>query len=125
MFFCCWSKEGVQHGDPINDDVFLGRWVGNKRNDDTDDEFLDSQSCTAISSPRKLFDVFVKKKHYHLPLFGLGGDTKNISMTLPVLRNRRDPDHQHESRFETWSLDYVQTDGAKTWAKDQGGGKVA
>ena len=38
--------QGAQHGDvikpPINDDIFLGRWVvNNKRNDDTDDEFLD------------------------------------------------------------------------------------
>jgi len=45
-------------------------------------------------------------------------------MTLPVLRNRRYPDHQHESRFETWSLDYGQTDGGKTWQKTGGEGRL-
>ena len=97
--------------------------MGNKRNDDTDDEKLKKLHSNFF--PAEIVRRFVKKKHYHLPLFGLGGNTKNISMTLPILRNRRYPDHQHESRFETWSLDYGQTDGAKTWAKDQGGGKVA
>lgn len=107
---------------PSNDDVFLGRWVANnKRSHDSDDEKLKKLHSNFF--PAEIVRHFVKKKHYLLPLFGLGGNTKNI-------HDAPRPEESSLSRspawIKVWDMEsWLWSNGwGQNLAKDRGEGRL-